>query len=146
MKCLLGLPRGSVVKNPPANAEVSGDLGLIPGSGRSPEMATHSRIPVWEILGSEEPGGLQSTESRRVGHDWATEQAHVKCFLNPDLHSTGKKEDILETVRDLFLKFCWMLALRWCQWCSFPMRRWARLRTEKSKDTGLGMPCAWAMS
>ena len=28
-----GFPRGSVVKNPPANA---GDVGLIPGSGRSP--------------------------------------------------------------------------------------------------------------
>ena len=30
----LGFPGGSVVKNPPANA---GDLGPIPGSGRSPE-------------------------------------------------------------------------------------------------------------
>ena len=102
MKYLLGFPRGSVVKNPPANAEDSGDSGLIPGSGRSPEMATHFSIPVWEI----QPGGLQSTESQRVGNDWATEQAHMKCFLNPDLHSTGKEEDILEAVRELFLKFC----------------------------------------
>ena len=30
---LSGFPGGSVVKNPPANA---GDMGLIPGSGRSP--------------------------------------------------------------------------------------------------------------
>ena len=29
-----GFPCGSVVKNPPADA---GDMGLIPGSGRSPE-------------------------------------------------------------------------------------------------------------
>ena len=29
----LGVPRGSVVKNPPAN---SGDVGLIPGPGISP--------------------------------------------------------------------------------------------------------------
>ena len=29
----LGFPRGSMVKNPPANA---GDAGLIPGRGRSP--------------------------------------------------------------------------------------------------------------
>ena len=29
----LGLPSGSVVKNPPASA---GDFGLIPGLGRSP--------------------------------------------------------------------------------------------------------------
>ena len=33
------------------------------------EMATHSSIPVWEILWTEEPGGLQSMGSQRVGHD-----------------------------------------------------------------------------
>ena len=31
-----GFPGGSVVKNLPANAEGTGDVGLIPGSGRSP--------------------------------------------------------------------------------------------------------------
>ena len=31
-----GLPGGTVVKNLPANARDTGDLGLIPGSGRSP--------------------------------------------------------------------------------------------------------------
>ena len=36
------------------------------------EMATHSRILAWRILWTEEPGGLQSTGSQRVGHDWAT--------------------------------------------------------------------------
>ena len=29
-------PGGSVVKNPPANAEDTGDVGSIPGLGRSP--------------------------------------------------------------------------------------------------------------
>ena len=29
------LPGGAVVKNPPANAGDAGDMGLIPGSGRS---------------------------------------------------------------------------------------------------------------
>ena len=32
----MGFPRGSVVKNPPANAGDIRDTGLIPGSGRSP--------------------------------------------------------------------------------------------------------------
>ena len=32
----LGLPGGSVVKNPPAHAGDTGDTGSIPGSGRSP--------------------------------------------------------------------------------------------------------------
>ena len=31
-----GFPGGSVVKNPPANAGATGDVGLIPGLGRSP--------------------------------------------------------------------------------------------------------------
>ena len=32
-------------------------------------MATHSGILAWRILGTEEPGRLQSTGSQRVGHD-----------------------------------------------------------------------------
>ena len=37
-------------------------MGLIPGLGRSPGegMATHTSIPAWESLWTEEPGGLQS--------------------------------------------------------------------------------------
>ena len=33
------------------------------------EMATHSSILAWRIPWMEEPGGLQSTGSQRVGHD-----------------------------------------------------------------------------
>ena len=33
------------------------------------EMETHSRILVWRIPWTEEPGGLQSTGSKRVRHD-----------------------------------------------------------------------------
>ena len=36
------------------------------------EMATHSTILAWRIPWTEEPGGLQSTGSQRVGHDWVT--------------------------------------------------------------------------
>ena len=36
------------------------------------EMATHSSIVAWRIPWSEEPDGLQSTGSQRVGHDWVT--------------------------------------------------------------------------
>ena len=34
------------------------------------EMAIHSSILAWRIPWTEEPGGLQSTGSKRVGHDW----------------------------------------------------------------------------
>ena len=33
------------------------------------EMATHSTILAWRMPWTEEPGGLQSTGSQRVGHD-----------------------------------------------------------------------------
>ena len=32
-------------------------------------MATHSSILAWRIPSSEEPGGLQSIGSQRIGHD-----------------------------------------------------------------------------
>ena len=55
----VGFPGGAVIKSPPANA---GGAGSIPGSGRSPGEgnATCSSILSWEILWTEEPGGLQT--------------------------------------------------------------------------------------
>ena len=41
------------------------------------EMATPSSILAWEIPWTEEPRGLQSTESPRVGHDWVTKCTRV---------------------------------------------------------------------
>ena len=59
------------VQNPPANAGDIRDTGSGPGSGRSPgeEMATCSSILAWRIPWREEPDGLQSMGSQRVGHD-----------------------------------------------------------------------------
>ena len=59
-----GFPGGSVVRNPPANAE---DACLIPGSGRSPEkeMAAHYSILAWKTPLTEEPGKLQSMGSQK---------------------------------------------------------------------------------
>ena len=60
-------------KNLPANA---GDVGLIPGSGRSPGEGNGNscQYSCLEIPWTEEPGRLQSGESKRVGHDLATKQ------------------------------------------------------------------------
>ena len=38
------------------------------------ETATHSSILTWRIPWMEEPGGLQSVGSQRVGHNLATKQ------------------------------------------------------------------------
>ena len=59
------------------SARSAGDLGSVPGLGRSPtqekEMATHSSILAWKIPWTEEPGGLQSLGLQRVGR---TERLH----------------------------------------------------------------------
>ena len=62
-----GLPYSSDGEESAYNA---GDLGSIPGSGRSPERetATHCSILAWRIPGTEEREGLQSMGSQRVRH------------------------------------------------------------------------------
>ena len=56
-------PGGLVVKNLLVNA---GDMGLIPGWGRSPgKVATHTSILAWEIPWTEEPGRLPSMQSQK---------------------------------------------------------------------------------
>ena len=59
------------IKNPPANA------GSIRDSVRSvvredpleEGVTTHSSVLAWRIPWTQEPGGLQSMGSQRVGHD-----------------------------------------------------------------------------
>ena len=52
----------------------AGDQGLIPGSGQEnpleKEMAIHSNVLTRKIPWTEEPGGLSSMGSQRVGHDY----------------------------------------------------------------------------
>ena len=65
------------------------------------EMATHSSILAWRILWTEEPGGLQSMGSQRVGHNWVTNTltSLSKCIehevnsmvsLRPWVRGTGR--------------------------------------------------------
>ena len=59
------------VKSLPATQEIQ-ETWVRSLGGENPleeGMATHSSILVWEIPGTEEPGGLQSMGSQRVGHD-----------------------------------------------------------------------------
>ena len=58
--CQLGFPGGSEVKNLPANA---GDVGLIPGSGRSPKEGNGNLF-----LSGKFHGQRSLMELERVGH------------------------------------------------------------------------------
>ena len=49
---------------------------------REKEMATHSSILAWEILGTEEPSGLQSMGLQRVRHNLKTEQISTRLSNN----------------------------------------------------------------
>ena len=49
----------------------AGNSGSIPGSGRSPGVRNDNPLK-YSCLGTEEPGGLQSVRSQRVGWDLAT--------------------------------------------------------------------------
>ena len=62
---------------------------MTPGSGRCPGEgnATHSSILLaWKIPWTEEPGGLQSTGSQRVGHSQATlNTSKTQCWARQAL-------------------------------------------------------------
>ena len=45
-------------------------------------MVTHSNILAWGILWTEEPGGLQSKGSQRVGHSWSNLACIHACFTS----------------------------------------------------------------
>ena len=57
-----------IIENPPAMQETR-----VPSLSQEDPlekgMATHSSILAWRLPWTEEPGGLQSMGSQRVGHD-----------------------------------------------------------------------------
>ena len=69
-----------VVKNLPANAGDKRDVDLILGSGRFPRGGSDNPLQYscLENPWTEEPGGLQSTGSRRVRHDGSDLACTVK--------------------------------------------------------------------
>ena len=48
-------------------------------------MATHSSVLAWRIPGTEEPSGLPSLGSHRVGHDWSDIAAARQVYIPSDL-------------------------------------------------------------
>ena len=68
-----------MVKNPSAVQETQvGSLGW--EDPLEEEMATHSSILAWRIPWTEEPGGLQSMGSQRVGHELNNHHPLAICF------------------------------------------------------------------
>ena len=96
-----------VANNLPANAGDLRDLGSIPGSGRSPGGG-HGNPLQYSCLENpmdREPGGLQSVESQRVGHDWSADTRIITTRVWGDwaggmhLSDAGKETEYFEGER-----------------------------------------------
>ena len=59
-------------------------------------MATHSSILAWRIPWTEEPGGLQSIGSQRVGYDSGTQHARMH-----KIQSQLKLNDVITILKGL---------------------------------------------
>ena len=92
-------------------------------------LAPHSSTPAWKIPWAEEPGGLQSTGSPRVGHDWRlhfhfslscigegnSNPLQCSCLENPrgrgawwaSVHGVAKSRTRLTTSLSLFTFMHW---------------------------------------
>ena len=75
--------QGAVVKNPPANAGDTRDVGQ--EYPLEKEMATHSSILAWEILWTEEYGKLQSLGCKELD---TTQQLNNHAILVRSLKTT----------------------------------------------------------
>ena len=86
------------VKNPLDNAGGARDMDSIPGSGRSPRGGNGNSFSIlaWRIPWTEKTGGLWSTGSQRVGHDWAQIHTHnsKKAGKESKMHTCGTVEQL----------------------------------------------------
>ena len=67
-------------------------------------MATHSSILAWRIPWTEEPGGLQSTESQRVGPDGSDlvcTYTHTHTHTHKHTHTMVKLEKNFKSAQRL---------------------------------------------
>ena len=84
-KGFMGFPGGSVVKNLPANAGNAGDVGLIPGLGRSPEEGNGNPLQY---------SCLEDTTDR--GIQWAIQSMRLWSLTRLSTHA-------LQTTNEKFL-------------------------------------------
>ena len=79
---LHGSPWWLSSKESACNARAAGDLGSVPGLGRPPGEGSGNPLQYSCLKNPipEEPGGIQSVGSQRVGHDWSDLAQHINVF------------------------------------------------------------------
>ena len=105
-KQLTGFPSGSVGKESACNA---GDLGVMPGSGRSleKEMATHSSISAWKIPWTEELGREERLNLQNIKQ---LMQLNIKRTTNP-IKKMGRRTSLAVQ----WLRICLLMQETWVQ-------------------------------
>ena len=105
-----------VVKNPPASTEDLRDMSSIPGLGRSSGGRHRNPLQLgWRIPWTEEPGGLQSMGSQRVGHNWRDLACMTENILFASLYHFSSFYDIALIIQlySLSLEWCWLESRVW---------------------------------
>ena len=98
------------------------------------EMATHSSVLAWRIPGMEEPGGLPSMGSHRVGHDWsdlavAAAAIPLHLYMGQTLWLMSKGWNVAEIILSDFGDKFSSASLSWdaCSWIASPFSDKAKL-------------------
>ena len=86
-------------------------------------MATHSSILAWRIPGTEEPNGLLSMGSHRVGHDWSDLASALACI---------NKHTKLEPYNMYYYLFILPLILFWLLFIDSPLWAIVKLASDLS--------------
>ena len=84
-------PAGSVIKNPPANAEDTGHMGSIPGSGRSPGVGNGNLLQYSCLESSMDRGAWWATVHRVTESDTTELDTTELDPLTPDPGCTNIK-------------------------------------------------------
>ena len=78
-------------------------------------MAMHSSVLAWRIPWTDEPGGLQSMESQRLGQDTVTEHGHTPVNHSKDSTVPDKPHNTSFLKRYKFIYLNWrLITLHYC--------------------------------
>ena len=123
----MGFPSGSVGKESVCNAEDTGAVCLIPGSGRSPGGGHGNPLQYSCLENPMDRGtwGVQSIGLQRVGHNWSDWACmHMHAYVHDILYNTRNIANILKNYKWSITKNCESLCCTpetymYCTWTMF---------------------------
>ena len=124
-----------------ASAYNVGDLGLIPGWGRSPGEGKGNPLQYscLENPTAEEPGELQSMGSQRVRHDWmnSLHYSQTEAYILPTSGSVGNWRVCKQLLK---LHHSWTLSPTQSYFLQFSLGYWSHKLSECKSPSQIGFP------